>query len=144
MNVLLALALQAALATVTVVDGDTLHDNRRNTDYRVFGIDTPETKKPDTPVECFGPEASAFTVSLLPVGTPLHMERDVEARDKYGRLLAYVYRVKDGMFVNLEIIAKGYARLLTIPPNVTHVDKFVAAARNAERQNLGLWSGCTG
>jgi micrococcal nuclease len=130
----------------TVVDGDTItvYVDGRTERVRLIGIDTPETKKPDTPVECFGPEASAFTVSLLPVGTPLHMERDVEARDKYGRLLAYVYRVRDGMFVNLEIIAKGYARLLTIPPNVTHVDKFVAAARNAERQNLGLWSGCTG
>lgn len=130
----------------TVVDGDTItvFIDGRTERVRLIGIDTPETKKPDTPVECFGPEASAFTTKLLPEGTPLHLDRDVEARDKYGRLLAYVYRVKDGMFVNLEIIAKGYARLLTIPPNVTHVDRFVAAARNAERQNLGLWGGCTG
>lgn len=130
----------------SVVDGDTItvYIDGRTERVRLIGIDTPETKKPDTPVECFGPEASAFTTKLLPEGAPLHLVRDVEARDKYGRLLAYVYRVKDGMFVNLEIIAKGYARLLTIPPNVTHVDAFVAAARNAERQNLGLWGGCTG
>lgn len=139
-------SLQQNAELRTVVDGDTItvHIDGRTERVRLIGIDTPETKKPDTPVECFGPEASAFTTKLLPVGTPLHLQRDVEARDKYGRLLAYVYRVKDGMFVNLEIIAKGYARLLTIPPNVTHVDRFVTAARDAQRQNLGLWSGCAG
>lgn len=139
-------SLQQNAELRTVVDGDTItvYIDGRTERVRLIGIDTPETKKPDTPVECFGPEASAFTTKLLPVGTPLHLQRDVEARDKYGRLLAYVYRVRDGMFVNLEIIAKGYARLLTIPPNVTHVDTFVTAARTAQRQNLGLWSGCTG
>ncbi|MFM7686769.1 MAG: thermonuclease family protein [Actinomycetota bacterium] len=139
-------SLQPNAELRTVVDGDTItvSIDGRTERVRLIGIDTPETKKPDTPVECFGPEASEFTKGLLPVGTPLLLVRDVEARDKYGRLLAYVYRVKDGMFVNLEIIADGYARLLTIPPNVAHVDEFVKAARNAERQNLGLWSGCTG
>jgi len=139
-------SLQQNAELRTVVDGDTItvYIDGRTERVRLIGIDTPETKKPDTPVECFGPEASAFTTKLLPEGTPLHLERDVEARDKYGRLLAYVYRVRDGMFVNLEVIAEGYARLLTIPPNVAHVDAFVAAARNAERQNLGLWGGCTG
>jgi micrococcal nuclease len=141
-----ATGLEANARLRTVVDGDTVtvEIDGRTERVRLIGIDTPETKKPDTPVECFGPEASAFTTSLLPVGTPLHLQRDVEARDKYGRLLAYVYRVGDGMFVNLEIIGKGYARLLTIPPNVAHVDEFVKAARNAERQNLGLWGGCSG
>jgi micrococcal nuclease len=131
---------------VSVTDGDTITVTVDGTKekVRLIGIDTPETKKPDTPVQCFGPEASAFTTSLLPKGTPLHLERDVEARDKYGRLLAYVYRTDDGMFVNMEIIARGYARLLTFPPNVAHVDDFVAAARAAEQANLGLWAGCTG
>jgi micrococcal nuclease len=131
---------------VSVTDGDTITVTIDGTKekVRLIGIDTPETKKPDTPVQCFGPEASAFTTSLLPKGTPLHLERDVEARDKYGRLLAYVYRTDDGMFVNMEIIARGYARLLTFPPNVAHVDDFVGAARAAEQANLGLWAGCTG
>ncbi len=129
-----------------VVDGDTIVvtlDGAKEK-VRLIGIDTPETKKPDTPVQCFGPEASAFTSSLLAAGTPLHLERDVEARDKYGRLLAYVYRVGDGMFVNLNIVASGYARLLTIPPNVAHTAEFVKAARAAEQQNIGLWAGCSG
>jgi hypothetical protein len=70
--------------------------------------------------------------------------RDVEARDDYDRLLAYVYRADDGLFVNLEIVAQGYANLLTFPPNVAHVDDFVAAARAAEAADLGLWRTCSG
>ena len=131
---------------VRVTDGDTItvRLDGRNEKVRLIGIDTPETKKPDTPVQCFGPEASAFTESLLPEGTALYLERDVEPRDRFGRLLAYVYLAADGTFVNLEIVRQGYARLLTIPPNVAHVDEFVEAARAAERDDIGLWAGCTG
>lgn len=131
---------------VSVTDGDTVTvdiDGTREK-VRLIGIDTPETKKPDTPVQCFGPEASAFTESLLPPGTAVHLQRDIEARDKYGRLLAYVYRTSDELFVNLEIVRRGYARLLTYPPNVAHVDEFVSAARAAEGDDIGLWAGCTG
>ena len=142
-----AVSRDGANATVVrVVDGDTVQvdiDGRREK-LRLIGIDTPETVKPDTPVQCYGPEASAFTKQLLPEGTAVRIERDVEARDDYGRLLGYVYRVDDGMFVNLEIVAQGYAVLLTFPPNVAHVDEFVAAARAAERANLGLWGACAG
>ncbi len=137
----------AANATVIyVTDGDTIGVKIDGVEERVrlIGIDTPETKKPNTPIQCFGPEATAFTKSLLPEGTMLHVERDVEARDVYGRLLAYVYRSTDGMFVNMEIIGQGYARPLTIPPNVAHADEFVMAARNAEATNVGLWAGCSG
>lgn len=131
---------------VRVVDGDTIDVDIDGTRERVrlIGIDTPETKKEGTPVQCFGPEATAYTTSLLPEGTPLALERDVEARDRYGRLLAYVYRADDGLFVNLSIAAEGYARLLTIPPNVAHSDEFVAAARQAEAHDKGLWGGCSG
>ncbi len=129
-----------------VVDGDTIVASIDGTEERVrlIGIDTPETKKPDTPVQCFGPEASDFTKSLLPKGTPVLLVRDIEARDKYDRLLAYVYRTRDGLFVNLDIMRQGFARLLTIPPNVAHVDEFVAAAKAARKENLGLWGGCSG
>ncbi len=128
-----------------VVDGDTVVvdiDGRRET-VRLIGIDTPETVKPDSPVECFGPEASAATKALLPEGTPIRLERDVEARDDYDRLLAYVYRATDGTFVNLELVRTGYATLLTFPPNVAHVDEFVDAAKSARTAALGLWTGCT-
>lgn len=138
--------LSANATVLFVSDGDTIGVEIDGVEERVrlIGIDTPETKKPNTPVQCFGPEATAFTESLLPDGTPLYIERDVEARDQYGRLLAYVYRADDGMFVNLQIVAQGYARPLTIPPNVAHADEFVAAARQAEATDVGLWAGCSG
>ena len=131
---------------VKVTDGDTISVmvNGATEKVRLIGIDTPETKKPDTPVQCFGPEASAYTASLLPIGTEVRLERDVEARDKYGRLLAYVYVAADRTFVNLQIVRQGYARLLTIPPNVAHSEEFVVAARAAEADDIGLWAGCTG
>jgi micrococcal nuclease len=138
--------LDANATMVHIVDGDTIDvmvgDHRER--VRLIGIDTPETKKPNTPVQCFGPEATKFTTSLLPVDTPLHLERDVVARDDYGRLLAYVYVVGDGTFVNLTIIRQGYARPLTIPPNVAHADEFIEAARIAQATNIGLWARCTG
>ena len=136
-----------ANATVDyVVDGDTVDLIIDGVEERVrlIGIDTPETKKENTPIECFGLEATAFAQSLLPEGTQLYVERDVEARDVYGRLLAYIYRIDSGIFVNLEIVRQGYAQPLTIPPNVAHSTEFVEAARAAERANLGLWAECSG
>ena len=129
---------------VRIVDGDTIVVDFDGDDERVrlIGIDTPESVKPDTPVECFGKEASAFTASLLPEGTPVRVERDIEARDDFGRLLGYVMRADDGLFVNLEIVEQGYAQPLTIAPNVAHADEFVAAARDAEAADRGLWSAC--
>ena len=131
---------------VRVVDGDTLVVNvdGREERLRLIGIDTPESVKPDTPVECFGREATTFTETLLPEGTNIRLERDVEARDPFDRLLAYAYRVDDGAFVNLEIIRQGFAQPLTIPPNVAHAAEFVAAARAAEADDVGLWGACTG
>lgn len=111
---------------------------------RLIGIDTPETKKENTPIECFGLEATAFTQSLLPEGTVVYLERDIEARDAFGRLLAYAYLVDSGTFVNLEIVRQGYAQPLTIPPNVAHSAEFVDAARAAEASNVGLWGACKG
>jgi micrococcal nuclease len=137
-----ALAPNATLEHV--VDGDTVdvEVGGRRERVRLIGIDTPETKKPNTPIQCYGPQASAYTESLLPVGTALHLERDVQARDDYGRLLAYIYRLPDGLFVNLAIIANGYARPLTIRPNDTHSVEFVAAARTARDGDIGLWHAC--
>jgi micrococcal nuclease len=136
------------LATVErVVDGDTVivdFDGGPRERVRLIGIDTPESVKPDTPVECFGKEASAFTASLLPEGTVVSIERDVEPRDDYGRLLGYVHREADGLFVNEEIVERGYARPLTIPPNVAHTAELVAAARRAEAADRGLWASCRG
>lgn len=138
--------LEANALVERVVDGDTVVVSIDGTSehMRLIGIDTPETVKPNSPVECFGPEASAFTKSLLPEGTAVRVVRDVEARDDYDRLLGYLYRADDGLFVNLEIIRSGYASLLTFPPNIAHVDEFRAAAEAARRADLGLWVSCAG
>ena len=138
------------LATVAeVIDGDTIdvEIGGRTERVRLIGIDTPETKKPDSPVECYGPEASAFTASLLPIGTEVLIERDIVGRDDYGRLLGYVHLVgADGRattFVNMEIVEQGYAGPLTIEPNSTFARDFVDAARRAERADLGMWATCS-
>ncbi|MFZ9629805.1 MAG: thermonuclease family protein [Ilumatobacteraceae bacterium] len=131
---------------VDVVDGDTIDIEIDGATERVrlIGIDTPETVKPNTPVQCYGPEASAFTTATLPPSTPVRLERDAEARDAYGRLLAYVYRATDGLFVNLAIVAGGYARPFPFEPNTAHADRFADAALAARRAHLGLWGACSG
>jgi micrococcal nuclease len=134
-------------AVVThVVDGDTIDVTIGGRDERVrlIGIDTPETKKPDSPIECFGPEATTFTTELLPVGTAIRIERDIVGRDDYGRLLGYVHRLDDAMFVNLEIIERGYAQPLTIEPNSMFATAFTDAAKDAEANDRGMWAACTG
>ena len=138
-------ALAGAAATVVeVVDGDTVvvdiadHTER----VRLIGIDTPEVDGGFLPAECYGEEASAFTKSLLPVGTEVRLTRDAEARDRYDRLLAYIHRAGDGLFVNLEIAARGYAEALVIEPNIMHAPAFYRAASDARDQGLGLWEAC--
>jgi micrococcal nuclease len=126
-----------------VVDGDTVdvridgHTER----VRLIGINTPETKDPRRPVECYGPEASALTTLLLPVGTSVRLERDVEARDDYGRLLAYVRR-SDGLLVNLELARQGAAVVLSIRPNTAYAAAIAAVADEARRAARGLWGAC--
>ncbi len=126
-----------------IVDGDTidLAIDGRVERVRLIGIDTPETN-PEDVVECYGAEATSFVTELVPVGTPVRIERDVENRDDYGRLLGYVYRADDGIFVNYELVRQGYATPLSIEPNTAHADLFVQAAIDAESADAGLWSAC--
>lgn len=136
------------LATVSgVVDGDTIRvrlDSGDAVTVRLIGIDTPETKHPTRPVQCFGAEASAKTAALLPVGTRVDLEMDVQPYDRYGRTLAYVWRDGGAMMVNQELAAEGYALQLTIPPNVRYAEQFSAAVQVARENRLGLWSACVG
>ncbi len=127
-----------------VVDGDTIvvHVGGRDERVRLIGIDTPETVDPRKPVQCFGKEASEHTKGLLPPGTVVRLERDVEARDRYDRLLAYVYRQPDDLFVNLALARDGFANVLTIPPNVAYAEEFRAAAAEARDAGRGLWASC--
>jgi micrococcal nuclease len=129
-----------------VVDGDTVavRFSGSTEKIRLIGVDTPETKHPTKPVGCWGPEASAHTTSLLPVGTDVYIVRDVEARDKYKRLLAYVYRTADNLFVNYELVAGGWGVPLSIAPNTAFETDIAAAAYSAQQANLGLWAHCRG
>jgi micrococcal nuclease len=126
-----------------VVDGDTIHvlvaGHREKVRY--IGVDTPETKHPTKGVQCYGRAASAFNERLVG-GERVRLVRDVEARDRYGRLLAYVYRARDGLFVNAELARLGYAQPLAIAPDVRHAARFAALAREARRTGRGLWSAC--
>jgi micrococcal nuclease len=129
---------------VDVIDGDTL-DVRiggHTETVRLLGVDTPETKHPTRPVECFGPEASARLDELLPRGADIRLERDVEARDRFGRLLAYVYRLDDGLFVNEALLVDGFAEVLVIEPNGALASPLRAAQAEARSARRGLWGRC--
>jgi len=128
---------------VRITDGDTIRVALAGRVERVryIGIDTPEEVRPDTPVQCYARRAAAENARLV-AGREVRLVLDVEPRDRFGRLLAYVYRAGDGLFVNATLVRGGFARTLTIPPNVRYADRFAALARQARRAGRGLWSAC--
>ncbi len=128
---------------VRVVDGDTIHVQIGGVREKVryIGIDTPETHRPGTGVQCFARAASAANERLV-ADRRVRLVADVEARDRYGRRLAYVYRVDDGRFVNAELVRRGFAKPLTVPPNVRHAARFRRLGREARAAGRGLWRRC--
>lgn len=131
----------ATAYVMRAVDGDTIEvrlDGHAE-DVRYIGVDTPETVKPDTPVQCFGPQASRFNHGLVE-HRRVRLVFGVERRDVYGRLLAYVYL--DGRFVNAELIRRGLARTLTIPPNDRFAGRLKRLEVTAARAGRGLWGAC--
>ena len=139
-----------ANARVThVVDGDTIDvamPEGKDETVRYIGIDTPETVKPDTPVQCGGPKAHAVNERLVG-GRTVTLRFDAERRDVYGRLLAYVYlpAARPGghsLFVNAELVRLGLARTLTIPPNDSFASLFARLAARAGALGRGLWGSC--
>ncbi len=140
---------------VRVVDGDTvvLRMNGREESVRLIGVDTPEkhpsrkldadarrSGRPAEAIQALGREASRVTAGILGEG-PVQVEFDVQERDRYGRLLAYLYvRQENGrVMVNREILRRGWADVLTIPPNVRYAEEFRAIAREAKEAGRGLW-----
>lgn len=126
-----------------VIDGDTIMVTMGNTQetVRFIGVDTPETHKPDTPVQCFGPQASDFTTRTL-TGKTVRLEADPtnDDRDRYGRLLRYVY-LPDGSLVEKTIIDQGYGfAYLSFP--FQKKDEFAAAQNQAQAASHGLWAAC--
>lgn len=134
----------------SVVDGDTIKVtiSGKEESVRLIGVDNPETVKPNSPVEAYGKEASNFTKEQL-TGKEVFLEKDVQERDKYGRLLAYVWlspptkiddnEIRTKLF-NAKLIIDGYGQLLTIPPNIKYVDYFTTYQNEAKENNVGLWA----
>jgi micrococcal nuclease len=115
-----------------IVDGDTI-DCSRVGRVRLIGVDAPElSQRP------YGRAAADALERLLPVGTPVLLEPDVEARDRYDRVLAYVWR--GDTLVNWRMVREGWAVLLTMPPNVQYVDGYTGAQRQAREERRGLWA----
>ena len=119
-----------------VIDGDTI-ELENGEKVRLIGIDTPETLPPSKEVEYFGKEAGDFTKRMVE-GKHVKLEFDVQKRDKYGRLLAYVY-LEDSTFLNAELLKQGYATISTYPPNIKYVEEFARLQREAQENNRGLW-----
>jgi endonuclease YncB( thermonuclease family) len=123
-----------------VSDGDTFVAvvKGRRERVRVIGVDTPESVDPSRPDEPYGEEASEFAKHHLD-GETVRLAGDAEPRDRYGRLLAYVW-LRDGTFWNALLVAEGYAQQLTIPPNVTYAALFRRLVAEARRNDRGLWA----
>lgn len=133
-----------------VVDGDTLvvtgepgsvlptaGEHR----VRLLLVDTPEVDGPDADEECLGPEASAFTTDLLPLGSTLMLAADQDPVDDFDRLLAYAW-TPEGVFVNEALAANGFAYAVLFPPNDEHIDVVTAAEQRARQARLGVWGSC--
>jgi micrococcal nuclease len=135
---------QPDIATiVSVIDGDTivLEVQNQTETVRLLGIDTPETVHPSKPIECFGPEASAFTKATLAKGSTVKLMRDIEPRDRFQRLLVYLF-LADGTMFNQLLIDRGFARTMSIEPNTAFASLFASHESNAKARRVGLWQSC--
>ncbi len=131
---------------VFVIDGDTVDveiDGERER-VRLLGIDAPESVHRSVPEQCFGAEAAAALTELLPIGSELTLERDEDPRDRFGRLLLYLYRTEDGLFVNEWLVRNGLADTSFYEPNTALADTLTAARAEARSTQTGLWGSCDG
>jgi micrococcal nuclease len=122
----------------SITDGDTFRTTGGER-VRLIGIDTPEVDDD----ACFAAEATAALAALIPPGTEVRLVADVDPFDRFGRVLAYVERASDGLFVNFELALGGFAVQLTVPPNVARADELGAAVADARDAGRGLWGGCS-
>lgn len=127
-----------SVKVVRVIDGDTI-EIEGGERVRYIGIDTPETVDPRKPIQCFGVEASKKNKELVE-GKEIRLEKDITDRDKYNRLLRYVYA--GDTFVNLELVKRGFAYSYSYPPDIKYQEQFVVAQEEARSGNRGLWSSC--
>jgi micrococcal nuclease len=134
-------AKRAEALVVEVVDGDTVHVSiaGREESVRYIGIDTPESAIPGERPECFGKDAAHLNRRLV-AGERVTLEFGAERRDRYDRLLAYVYLGE--RLVNAEIVRRGFARTLAIAPNTDFADRFDRLEQAAANAGRGMWSAC--
>ena len=128
-----------AYQVTRIIDGDTVeirYDGKR-TSVALIGVDTPETVHPQKPVEPYGKEATTFIRNLL-LGESVYLRFDGSRTDRYGRLLAYLHRAPDGLFVNLEIVRQGYGKVYTTFP-FKHKTLFQHYSGHAQKAGRGLW-----
>lgn len=142
-----AAAIPADLVSVT--DGDTIQIFMNGTieAVRLVGVDAPESGGPSQDVECFGPEGGQYLEWLLGQGGQLFIEKDQEERDRFGRLLRWVWLdLGDGevYLINEALTRAGYAERFRDTPNQRYMDEVIAAERFAQRHGLGLWTACEG
>lgn len=128
------------------VDGDTIIVEIGGVEERVryIGIDAPESVQPNQPVECYGREAAEANATLVD-GEPVVLQRDVTDRDRFGRLLRYVYvdgDADDGTLVNIELVRNGFAESVSYEPDVTRQDALDQAEQEARGEERGMWGAC--
>jgi micrococcal nuclease len=131
---------------VHIADGDTITvalGGGRREKVRYIGVDTPELHRPGASTECFAKRAAKANARMVN-HQRVRLLVDREARDRFGRVLAYVHRERDGLFVNAELVRRGLARTLTIRPNVRYAARFAKLQKQAKRAGLGLWKACPG
>ena len=132
------ISLAKGVFVTRVIDGDTI-EIAGGEIVRYIGIDAPETVDPRKPVQCFGREASEENKKLVE-GKRVRLEKDISNRDKYGRLLRYVYL--GNLFVNDYLVREGYAYAYTYPPDVKYAKEFSQAQKEARENKRGLWNAC--
>lgn len=128
-----------------VIDGDTVELETGET-LRYIGIDTPETKHPSKPIQCYGEEAYQANKKLVE-GKTVRIEKDVSNTDRYNRLLRYVYITTQaspsGILLNDYLVRNGFAFASTFPPDVKYAEQFLDAQRIARENNRGMWKACS-
>jgi micrococcal nuclease len=134
------------IVVVQVIDGDTVNLAFGDVTERVrlLGIDAPESVHPTLPEQCFGRESSEVLGRLLPPGAEVHVFRDKQLRDHFGRLLLYVQRADDGLPVNRFLVENGLAAASFYEPNTQLRSEIAGAERRAREAGVGLWGSCDG
>jgi micrococcal nuclease len=130
---------------VSIINGGTIQvqiESGPIVTVRLLGVDAPDTRSPGQTVQCFEAEATAKVAELLPIGSAVGLERDIQDSDQYGRIPAYVWPVDDEPMVNERLITEGYVRVRTESMNVRYDANFMRAEQHAQANGFGLWSTC--